>query len=92
MKKHQATWLLAVLVALGTGQAVAVSNFEGRRATSAIAQVVKLRREKRCHRPQTTRHYGQRAFRLIAANHSTRVIQPFWNARLLRAPPASSIV
>jgi hypothetical protein len=58
MKKHPATLLLTVLVALGAGQGAPLSVFEGRHPTSAIEQVVKSRRNEPVRRRGVPRVYS----------------------------------
>jgi hypothetical protein len=91
MKKHPATWLLAALVALGAGQAVPLSSLQGSPETSAIVQVAKERREQRVHRDRAIRKYPNPDAGVSYRNDFPKVIHSSWAARLLRAPPLSSI-
>ena len=91
MKKHPATWLLAILVALGAGQAVPLSSSQRSPETCAIVQVVKVRREQHVPRVRATRGYTNRGSAVSYSNDLPTVVRHFWNARLLRAPPLSSI-
>ena len=91
MKKHSAAQLLAILVALGAGQAVPVSSLQRSLETCAIVRVVKVRREQHVPRERATREYTNQDSRVSSSNDLPAVIRYFWNARLLRAPPLSSI-
>ena len=91
MKKHPATWLLAILVALGAGQAVPLSSLQRSLETRAIVRVVKVRRDQHVPRERATREYAHEDSRVSYSNDLPTVIRHFWNARLLRAPPLSSI-
>jgi hypothetical protein len=57
MKKHPATWLLVILIALGAGQAVPLSSLRRCLETCCIVKVVKVRREQHVHRERATRRY-----------------------------------
>jgi hypothetical protein len=91
MKKHQATWLLAILVALGAAQAVPLSSLQRSLETCAIVQAVKVRREQYVRRERAIRGYTNQDSRVSHSNDLPAVIRHFGNARLLRAPPLSSI-
>jgi hypothetical protein len=91
MKKHPATWLLAALVALGAGQAVPLSSLQRSPETSAIVRVVNERREQRVHRERSIRKYPNLDAGVSHSNDFPKVIPGSWAARLLRAPPLSSI-
>ena len=90
MKKHPATLLLTVLVALGAGQAVPLPVFEGRHATSAVEQVVKSRRNQHVRRRGLLRAYSSEQPRISYSNDRPLLTHNSWNAQLLRAPPFSS--
>ena len=92
MKKHPAAWLLAVLVALGAGQAVPLSSLQGSPETSAIELVVKVRREKRVLREHATRRYLKQDARVSYFSGLSTFVHNTWNSTLLRAPPLVSIV
>jgi hypothetical protein len=91
MKKHPATWLLAVLIVLGTGQAVPLSSLQGRRETCPVVQVAKARREQHIRRAHPTRICAHRRTAVSYSNDLPTVVRHFWSARLLRAPPLFSI-
>jgi hypothetical protein len=91
MKKHPATWLLAVLVVLGAGHALPLSSLQGRRETCPIVQVAKVRREQHIPRARPTRICANRSTAVSYSNDLPIVVRHFWSARLLRAPPLSSI-
>ncbi len=91
MRKQPAAWLLTLLVALGAGQAVPVSSLQRSPETSAIVQLVKGRREQHVRRGSATRSYTPQDSGAFYSNDSLTVTRHFWNARLLRAPPLSSI-
>ena len=92
MKKHPATWLLALLVALGAGQAVPLTSLRQSLETSAIMKIIKVRRQQHVLRERATRGYTSQDSRVSYSNDLPILIRHFWNARLLRAPPFSSIV
>jgi len=91
MKKHPATWLLAALVALGAGQAGPLSSWQRSPEASAIVRVVKQRREQRIHRERAIRKFPNLNAGVSNSNDFPRVIDNSWSARLLRAPPLSSL-
>jgi len=91
MKNHPAAWLLAVLVALGAGQAVPLSSVQRSREAFGVVQVVKLRRERHARRGGVTRSYPIHDSGNFYSNDLLTIIQDFWSVRLLRAPPLSSI-
>jgi hypothetical protein len=91
MKKNPATLLLAVLVALGAGQAVPLTSLQGSPETSAIELVVKVRREKRVLREHATRKYLKQEARVFHFSSISTFVHNIWNATLLRAPPLASI-
>ena len=92
MKKHPATWLLALLVALGGGQAVPLSSLRGRLETCAILKILKVRRRQQVPRERATRAYANRPVPVTHSNELPAVIRYFWNARLLRAPPVVPVL
>ena len=91
MKKHPATCLLAVLIALGAGQAVPLSSLRRCLETCGIVKVVKVRREQHVPRERSKRRYTNQDSPVSYSNDLPAVTRYFWNARLLRAPPFSSI-
>ena len=91
MKKHPATWLLALIVALGAGQAVPLSSLRQSLETCAIMKIIKVRRQQHAPRERATRANINQDFQVSHSNDLPTVIRHFWNARLLRAPPLSSI-
>ena len=90
MKKHPATLLLTVLVALGAGQAAPLSVFEGRHATSAIEQVLQSRRKEQVHRRALPFVYSKEQPRISYTNDRPLLIHSSWSDQFLRAPPFSS--
>ena len=91
MKKHPATCLLAVLIALGAGQGVPLSSLRRCLETCGIVKVVKVRREQHVRRERGTRRYTNQDSPVSYSNDLPTVVRYFWNARLLRAPPLFSI-
>jgi hypothetical protein len=91
MKKQQATWLLAILIALGAGQSVPLAGLQQSLETCAIVLAIKVRRRQHVPRERATRRYTHQESRSSSSNEFSAVIRDFWNARLLRAPPLSSI-
>lgn len=91
MKKHPAALLLAIVVALGAGQAVPLSILQRSAETCAIVRIVKTGRERRLHRERIGCRYGRSACHFINNNESTATLLHLWFAQLLRAPPFSSI-
>jgi len=91
MKKHPATWLLALLVALGAGQAIPFSSLRRTFETCVIMKVVKVRRKQQMPRERATRACLNRRVQAAPSDELPTVIRYFWNARLLRAPPGLSI-
>jgi len=59
--------------------------------TCGIVKVGKVRREQHVPRERVTRGCTNQASRVPSSNDLPAVIRYFWNARLLRAPPLSSI-
>jgi hypothetical protein len=90
MKKHSATLFLAVLVALGAGQGVPLSVFQGRHVASAIEQVVKSRRNQRVRRSTAPHVYSTKQPRISYHNDLPLLPCNSCNAHLLRAPPFPS--
>lgn len=88
---QQATFLLAILIALGAGQAVAHSSSQRGLETCAIVQTVKVRREQHVLRQRATHGYAVQDSRDTFRNDLPAVSSHTWNARRLRAPPLSSI-
>lgn len=91
MKKHPATWLLALLVALGAGQAVPLSSLRQSLETCIIMKVIKVRRKQQVPRERASGVYGIRPVQAFPRIDFPTVVRFFWNARLLRGPPLSSI-
>jgi len=91
MKKQQATWLLAIVVALAAGQAVPLSGLQRSLETCAIVQAIKARREQHVPRERAIRRLTNQDSRVSYSNDLSAGNRDFWNARLLRAPPLSSI-
>jgi hypothetical protein len=55
-------------------------------------KIIKVRRQQHVPRKRATRAYINQDFQDFHSNDLPAVIRYFWNARLLRAPPFSSIV
>jgi hypothetical protein len=91
MKEHPATWLLAILVALGAGQAVPLSSLRRSPETCALVQVVRARREQLVRRERATPGYTDQDPWIPYSHDLLTAICLFWNARLLRAPPLSFV-
>ena len=91
MKKHPATCLLAVLIALGAGQAVPLSSLRRCLETGGMVKVVKVRREQHVPRERATRRYTNQDSPVSYSHDLPAVIRYFWNTPLIRAPPLSSI-
>jgi hypothetical protein len=91
MKKHPATWFLAILVALGAAQSAPLSGFEPCPETCATVKVGKARCEQHVRHERSTRRFANQGSEISPSNDLPTVIRHFCNARLLRAPPLSSI-
>jgi hypothetical protein len=92
MKKHPATWLLALLVALGAAQAVPLSSLRRRLETCAILKIIKVRRKQQVPRERAARTCADRRAQVTQSYDLPTIVRYFWNARLLRAPPAISVL
>jgi hypothetical protein len=92
MKKHPATWLLALLVALGSGQAIPLSSLRRSLETCVIMKVIKVRRKQQVPRERAPRTDVIRHVQTFQRIDLPTVIRYFWNARLLRAPPVLPVL
>jgi hypothetical protein len=92
MKKHPATWLLAVLVALGAGQAGALSSLKVSREACALVQDAKVRRDQHRRRERAILGFPNRESRIFDIHNFARVIRNSSSARFLRAPPLFSTI
>jgi hypothetical protein len=90
MKKHPATWLLALIVALGAEQAIPLSSLRRSPETCVIMKVIAVRRKQQVPRERATREYSSLHVQDAPSYGLLTVIRYFWNARLLRAPPVLS--
>ncbi len=92
MKKHPATWLLALLVALGAGQPIPLSSLRRSLETCVIMKVIKMRRLQQVLRERAARMCAHRRVQVTQSYDLPTVVRYFWNARLLRAPPSISVL
>jgi hypothetical protein len=70
---------------------VPIASVQRRRETCPVVQVLKVRQEQHVPRAHTTRTYAHRSTVVSHSNDLPTVVRHFWSARLLRAPPLSSI-
>ena len=92
MKKHPATWLLALLVALGAGQGIPLSSLRQNLETCVIMKIIKVRRKQQLPRECAGRKYAIPHVETFQRINLPTVIRYFWNARLLRAPPTQPVL
>jgi hypothetical protein len=92
MNKHPATWLLAMLVALGAGQAIPLSSLRRSLETCVIMKAIKVRRLQQVPRERAARTCAHRRVQVAQSYDLPTLVRYFWNARLLRAPPVVPVL